>query len=198
MKLKTGDRAPSFRLPSTAGRDVALEDLRGSKVVLYFYPKDNTPGCTREACDFRDNLARIKRAGAEVFGVSRDSLSSHERFSDKLELPFELLSDSDNRVASSYGAYGEKSMYGRKVMGTIRSTFLIDENGRVQQAWSPVKVDGHVDRVLAALTGQGDALPGKVAEKGSVKKRKKAVSKKEHPKKGGKTVIPKKVSRKKK
>jgi peroxiredoxin Q/BCP len=159
--LKLGAVAPKFRLPSTSGKDVALADYRGRKIVLYFYPKDNTPGCTRQACDFRDNLSRAASAGAEVFGVSKDSLSSHDRFREKFDLPFDLLSDSDNKVAIKYGAFGEKNMYGRKVMGTIRSTFLIDEEGKIEAIWSPVKVNGHVDQVLAVL--RGEASPPKSA-----------------------------------
>jgi peroxiredoxin Q/BCP len=148
---EVGQPAPSFHLPSTSGRTVSLEDLRGKKIVLYFYPKDDTPGCTQEACDFRDNLARVRGAGAEVFGVSRDTLESHERFQRKYELPFELLSDDGSETAKAYGAFGLKNMYGKEVEGTIRSTYLIDENGNIAAAWSPVRVAGHVDQVLAAL-----------------------------------------------
>jgi thioredoxin-dependent peroxiredoxin len=115
--LKPGDRAPSFQLPSTAGARRSSSDLRGKRFVLYFYPKDDTPGCTREACDFRDQLARLRSAGVEVLGISKDSLSSHDRFRDKYRLPFELLSDEDNAVARAFGAYGEKNMYGRKILG---------------------------------------------------------------------------------
>jgi peroxiredoxin Q/BCP len=163
--LKPGDKAPDFRLPSTSGKEASLTDYRGRKLVLYFYPKDQTPGCTREACDFRDNLARVRRTGAAVLGVSKDSLASHDRFREKYDLPFDLLTDSDNRVATAYGAFGEKTMYGKKVMGTIRSTYLIDEKGRIEALWSPVKVNGHVDQVLAAL--KGEAPP---AKKTTVKK----------------------------
>ena len=129
--LKPGDKAPSFKLASTGGGEVSSSDLKGRKFVLYFYPKDDTPGCTREACDFRDNLARLRREGVEVLGVSRDSIASHGRFRSKYQLPFDLLSDEDNAVARAYGAYGEKTMYGKKILGTIRSTYLIDESGRV-------------------------------------------------------------------
>jgi peroxiredoxin Q/BCP len=147
----TGQPAPDFSLSSTSGQTVALRDLRGRKVVLYFYPKDDTPGCTREACDFRDNLARAESAGAVVYGVSRDSIASHDKFRAKYRLPFELLSDPDHALASKYGAWGEKTLYGKKIVGTIRSTFVIDEKGRVLAKWSPVRVDGHVDKVLEAL-----------------------------------------------
>ncbi len=163
--LKPGDKAPSFKLKSTAGGEVSSTDLKGRKVLLYFYPKDDTPGCTREACDFRDNLARLHKEGVEVLGVSKDSLASHAKFRAKYDLPFDLLSDEGNAVARAYGAYGEKVMYGKKVLGTIRSTYLIDENGRVNAVWSPVKVDGHVDRVLEYLRGGAQASPVKKASK---------------------------------
>jgi peroxiredoxin Q/BCP len=169
--LKPGDPAPDFELPTTAGAETALKDLRGRKVVLYFYPKDQTPGCTTEACDFRDNSSRIRLAGAEVLGVSKDSLGSHERFREKYDLPFDLLSDPDNSVATAYGAFGEKTMYGKKVMGTIRSTFLIDENGLIEAVWSPVRVKGHVDQVLAALQGES-TTPTKTAPARKVAKKK--------------------------
>jgi peroxiredoxin Q/BCP len=151
--LKAGDMAPSFHLPSTAGGTVSSEGLKGRKYVLYFYPKDDTPGCTREACDFRDNLGRLKKAGVEVLGVSKDTLASHGRFREKYKLPFDLLSDEDNAVARAYGAFGEKILYGKKTVGTIRSTFLIDEEGRVAAVWPKVKVEGHVDRILEHLSG---------------------------------------------
>jgi peroxiredoxin Q/BCP len=163
--LKTGDKAPSFKLASTTGGEVSSSELKGRKFVLYFYPKDDTPGCTREACDFRDNLARLRREGVEVLGVSKDSIASHGKFRTKYDLPFDLLSDEDNAVARAYGAYGEKSMYGKKVLGTIRSTYLIDENGRVDAVWSPVKVDGHVERVLERLRGGEDRPAKKKASK---------------------------------
>jgi peroxiredoxin Q/BCP len=175
--LKPGDKAPAFKLSSTSGRQTALKDLQGRKVVLYFYPKDQTPGCTREACNFQDNLARIKRTGAEVLGVSKDSMASHDRFREKYNLAFDLLSDPDNSVAAAYGAYGEKTMYGRKVMGTIRSTFLIDEKGKIEAVWSPVKVDGHVDKVLAVLKGEA-APPAKKAVKKKVATKKRTTRKK--------------------
>ena len=161
--LEIGDQAPDFALQSTSGRTVALRELRGRRVVLYFYPKDDTPGCTREACDFRDNLARVRGAGAEVYGVSKDSLASHDRFREKYELPFELLSDPDNAVARAYGAHGKKVLYGKPIVGTIRSTFVIDADGRIAARWSPVKVEGHADAVLAAL--RGDAAIAKPARK---------------------------------
>jgi peroxiredoxin Q/BCP len=177
--LKVGDKAPDFRLIGTSGHAVTLKELRGRKVVLYFYPRDDTPGCTREACAFRDSMARLRRAGVDVLGVSKDSLASHERFRTKYELPFELLSDPDSSVATAYGAYGTKTMYGKKVQGTIRSTFLIDEKGRVAVVWSPVKVDGHVDQVLEALGAGAPTATGAAARKKVAKKtvRKKAAKK---------------------
>lgn len=165
--LEPGDRAPSFTLPSTSGKPVSLQDLAGRKVVLYFYPRDDTPGCTAEACDFRDRHSRVLASGAVVLGVSGDKLASHDKFRAKYGLPFELLSDEGNDLARRYGAYGEKSLYGRKFLGTIRSTFVIDEKGRIAAAWSPVKVKGHADAVLAALDGSSAAgsraAPGKRA-----------------------------------
>ena len=152
--LKPGDPAPDFRLPASGGHEIGLRDLRGRHVVLYFYPKDDTPGCTREACEFRDRVSRLRSAGAEVLGISRDSLGSHQSFVEKYDLTFPLLTDEDNRVSRAYGAYGQKVLYGRKFMGTIRSTFLIDPKGLVQAVWSPVKVDGHADAVLARLQGE--------------------------------------------
>jgi peroxiredoxin Q/BCP len=174
--LKPGDKAPNFKLPGTSGKDPSLKDFRGRKLVLYFYPKDNTSGCTREACDFRDNFARVRRAGTDVVGVSKDSLASHDKFRDKYDLPFELLSDKDNAVATAYGAYGEKTMYGKKVMGTIRSTFIIDEKGKIEHVWSPVKVNGHVDQVLAAL--KEEAAPETKKTSGKKVTKKKATKKK--------------------
>ncbi|HSI06167.1 MAG: thioredoxin-dependent thiol peroxidase [Myxococcota bacterium] len=151
--MEAGDKAPTFKLPSTEGGEKSLKDYAGKKLVLYFYPKDATPGCTQEACDFRDNMARLKKLGVAVVGVSKDSLESHAKFRVAQKLPFELLSDADNAVAKAYNAYGEKNMYGKKVMGTIRTTVLIDEKGKVVQVWSPVKVPGHVEKVLEAISG---------------------------------------------
>lgn len=166
--LNPGDKAPSFRLPSTSGSDVSLSSLKGRKFVLYFYPKDDTPGCTREACDFRDNLARLRTEGALVFGISKDSLESHRRFQTKHGLRFDLLSDPENLTAKAYGAYGEKSLYGRKFLGTIRSTFVVDEKGRIAAAWSPVRVAGHVDEVIGHL--RGEVAPAKKTPRKKKKK----------------------------
>jgi len=168
--LQVNDAAPDFTLPATGGGSFSLSAQRGKKVVLYFYPKDDTPGCTVEACDFRDNMARIKSHGAQVYGVSKDTLASHARFRGKFELPFELLSDEGNKIARLYGAYGKKLMYGKPVEGTIRSTFLIDEKGRVAAVWSPVKVAGHVDAVIAALHGGNATNDGAPTKKTVAKK----------------------------
>ncbi len=152
-KLKQGDSAPDCDLEGTGSERVTLRAQKGKKVVLYFYPKDDTPGCTTEACGFRDTLARVSAKGAVVLGVSPDALDSHDRFRQKYDLPFTLLSDPDHAVAKRYGAYGEKNLYGKKTMGIIRSTFLIGQDGKIEAVWSPVKVEGHVDQVLAALAG---------------------------------------------
>ncbi len=155
MKLAPGADAPPFDLSSTAGGRVSLAGLKGKRFVLYFYPQDDTPGCTREACDFRESLARLGAAGVEVYGVSSGSLDSHEKFRKKFDLPFVLLTDADNSVATAYGAFGEKVSYGKKTVGSIRSTFLIDGDGRIARVWSPVRVDGHVEKVVAAAAGEG-------------------------------------------
>jgi peroxiredoxin Q/BCP len=149
--IQEGRKAPDFRLEAADGSVVKLAELRGSPVVVYFYPKDDTPGCTREACAFQENLAKIRRTGAVVLGVSPDSVASHQRFRDKYELGFPLLSDPDKKVATKYGAFGEKLMYGKKVQGMIRSTFVIDAEGTVRKVFPRVRVDGHAEKVLEAL-----------------------------------------------
>jgi peroxiredoxin Q/BCP len=151
--LKPGDKAPPFSLSSDSGETVSLESLRGKKVVLYFYPKDDTSGCTVEACEFRDSWPRVRAAGAVVLGVSPDDEASHQKFKRKHSLPFPLLVDRDHRVAERYGAWGEKSMYGRKYQGILRTTVLIDEQGRVSRLFAKVKPKGHAAEVLAALRG---------------------------------------------
>ncbi len=171
MALTVGTKAPDFKLPSTAGGEVSLASLKGKTFVLYFYPKDDTPGCTVEACDFRDNLARAQSKGALVFGVSKDTLASHEKFRAKYSLPFPLLSDAGNAVALAYGAFGKKLMYGRPVEGTIRSTYVVGKGGVIEHVWSPVRVKGHVDAVLAALSGGEAPAPAKaVKAKAAAKK----------------------------
>jgi peroxiredoxin Q/BCP len=149
--IREGQKAPAFDLPSSEGGRVRLSDLAGRTVVLYFYPRDNTPGCTREACAFRDGLTRIRRRGAVVLGVSPDSVTSHAGFRDKHQLNFPLLADADRAVAKAYGAFGPKTAYGKKTMGMIRSTFVIDGAGIVRKVFPKVKVDGHVEEVLEAL-----------------------------------------------
>ncbi len=146
-----GKAAPGFQLAGDDGATHDLKDHKGTPVVLYFYPRDDTPGCTVEACDFRDNIGRVRSKGAVVYGVSRDTLKSHEKFRAKFNLNFPLLSDEDLAVHRAYAAWGKKVMYGKEVEGTIRSTFLIDGNGVLRRAWSKVKVEGHVDAVLEAL-----------------------------------------------
>ena len=146
-----GDKAPAFNLEDQSGKSVKLSDLKGKTVVLYFYPKDDTPGCTREACAFRDEHSALKKAGAVVLGVSPDSGPSHAKFAGKYELPFPLLADTDHAISEKYGAWGEQSLYGRKFMGITRSTFLIDASGKVARVWPKVKVDGHVEQVLEAI-----------------------------------------------
>jgi peroxiredoxin Q/BCP len=153
MALKEGDKAPDFFLPASNGSTISLKSLAGKKVVLYFYPKDNTSGCTTEACSFRDSDAKLKKAGAVVLGVSADSIASHQKFAGKYSLPFPLLSDEGAKVATAYEAWGEKSLYGRKYMGMFRKTFLIDEKGRLAKIWPKVKPEGHAEEVLAAIKG---------------------------------------------
>jgi peroxiredoxin Q/BCP len=143
-----GKPVPDFSLPSTGGATFRLSEARGSKLVLYFYPKDNTPGCTLEGADFRDRHKEFKRAGCEVFGVSRDSLASHEKFKDKMKFPFELLSDEDEAVCKQFGVMKMKNMYGRKVRGIERSTFVVDDKGVLAREWRGVRVPGHAEEVL--------------------------------------------------
>lgn len=149
--LAPGDAAPAFSASSDAGTTVGLEDFRGKTLVLYFYPKDSTPGCTREAQAFEAAKRKLATLGAAVVGVSKDSIKSHCAFKAKYDLSFPLLSDPDLSLHDAYGAYGEKTMYGKKVLGTIRSTFVIDAKGKIARVFSPVKVDGHAEAVLEAV-----------------------------------------------
>jgi peroxiredoxin Q/BCP len=151
-ELKVGDKAPQFTLPSGDGKNVSLKEFRGKKVVLYFYPKDDTPGCTSEACSFRDNLGRVKRKGAVVLGISADSVESHKKFIKKYDLPFPLLSDESKKILKAYDVWKQKSFMGRKFMGIERTTFIIDEEGNILRIFSKVKVEGHTDDVLDALS----------------------------------------------
>jgi|ERR1041385_3169999 peroxiredoxin Q/BCP len=149
--LKVGNKAPDFTLLSTDGKEISLKDYRGKKVVLYFYPKDDTPGCTKEACSFRDNIARVRKKGAEVLGISADSVKSHKKFAEKFDLPFPLLSDETKEVIKVYGVWQEKSFMGKKYMGIVRTTVIIDEKGNIAHIFTKVKVDGHTDEVLEHL-----------------------------------------------
>lgn len=154
--VQLGEMVPDFTLPASNGKEVSLSDFRGKKVVLYFYPKDMTPGCTTEACDFRDQNEQMKEHGAVVIGISPDSIKSHEKFIEKHGLPFLLLSDEDHRVAEMFGVWKLKKRYGREYMGIERSTFLIDENGVLREEWRDVKVNGHVDEVLNSVRKLGE------------------------------------------
>jgi len=153
--LEAGDKAPAFTLPDQDGKKVSLKDFAGQPVVVYFYPADDTPGCTKEACQFNDNLRAFSRAGAKVVGISPDGAAKHTKFRDKYKLKFPLLSDPDHAVMEAYGAWGEKTLYGRKSVGTIRSTFLIDAKGTIARAWYSVRADGHADKVLDELKALG-------------------------------------------
>jgi len=148
-----GDLAPAFTLPQDGGDDVSLSDLRGHRVVLFFYPKDNTPGCTTEALEFTASAGAFAEAGVKVFGISKDSLKKHENFRAKHGLGVPLLSDADGDVCERYGVWGEKKNYGRTYMGITRTTVLIDAQGRIERIWEKVRVKGHVAEVLAAVTG---------------------------------------------
>lgn len=150
---KAGSKAPPFRLESDTGGKVALKDFTGQPVVLYFYPKDDTSGCTAEACGFRDAWDEVRAAGAVVLGVSPDGVESHRKFRGKYDLPFPLLADPDHAVAEAYGVWGEKSMYGRKYFGILRTTFVIDPSGRITKVFEKVKPKGHAAEVLAVLRG---------------------------------------------
>lgn len=149
--LKEGSKAPDFTAKDQDGNKVKLSDYKGKRVVLYFYPKDDTPGCTKEACSFRDADDVFNKKGIKVFGVSTDDEKSHQKFISKFQLPFDLLADTDKKIVEKYGVWGEKSMYGKKYMGTIRKTFLIDEQGKIAKIFDKVKVAEHADEVLEAF-----------------------------------------------
>ncbi|MHB8481909.1 MAG: thioredoxin-dependent thiol peroxidase [Nitrospiria bacterium] len=150
-ELEAGDKAPDFNLPSSTGENISLKSLKGKTVVLYFYPKDDTPGCTKEACGFRDELSRFNKASAVILGVSNDSPDSHRKFIEKYSLTFPLLSDEDHSVSDKYGVYKEKNMYGKKYWGIERSTFVINPEGKIKQVFRKVKVDDHIQEVLNTL-----------------------------------------------
>src|SRR3954451_5254604 len=149
--LKEGDKAPEFKAKDQDGKMVRLKDLKGSRVVLYFYPKDDTPGCTKEACSFRDADDVYRKKGIKVLGVSTDDENSHQKFISKFQLPFDLLADTDKKIVNDYGVWGEKNMYGKKYMGAHRKTFLIDENGKIAKIFDKVDVAAHADEVSEAF-----------------------------------------------
>lgn len=149
--VEVGKKAPAFNLTDQSGKNVKLSDLKGKKIVLYFYPKDNTSGCTKEACYFRDEISMFDKLDAVVLGVSADSVESHKKFADKYQLPFSLLSDPGKKMLETYDVWKEKSMYGKKYMGIERTTVIIDENGKVKKIFPKVKVEGHIEEVAAAI-----------------------------------------------
>ncbi|HXQ59440.1 MAG TPA: thioredoxin-dependent thiol peroxidase [Acidimicrobiales bacterium] len=151
--LDAGDKAPAFTLPDQDGRKVSLKDFAGRQVVVYFYPADDTPGCTKEACQFNDNLKAFEKSDVVVIGISPDGAEKHVKFRNKYGLAFPLLSDPDHKVMEKYGAYGEKTLYGKKTVGVIRSTFLIGPDQKIVRAWHHVRADGHAEKVLAETTG---------------------------------------------
>lgn len=149
--MEKGKKVPEFKLSSDDEKVISLKDFKGKKIILYFYPKDNTSGCTEEACNFRDKYDEIEKLNAVVIGVSKDSISSHKKFKSKYNLPFILLSDENNEILEKFGVWKEKSMYGKKYMGIERTTFIIDENGKLIEKFEKVKVKGHIDEVLKSL-----------------------------------------------
>ncbi|HPF77647.1 MAG TPA: thioredoxin-dependent thiol peroxidase [Alphaproteobacteria bacterium] len=150
-ELKTGSKAPDFTLPTDGGGEISLKQFKGQKVVLYFYPKDDTPGCTAESCSFNENLSKFNKLDVQVIGLSKCSVKKHDKFKEKYGLKFPLASDENGDVCERYGTWVEKSMYGKKYMGIDRSTFLIDENGKIAALWRKVKVPGHVEEVMEAV-----------------------------------------------
>lgn len=200
--LKEGNTAPNFSLPTDEGQVVNLKDLRGKKVVLYFYPKDDTPGCTVEACNFRDGFPKFESKNAVIFGVSRDSVESHQKFRNKFHLNFPLLADTEGKVCEDYGVWVEKNNYGKKYMGIQRSTFIIDENGKIMKVFPKVSVEGHADEVLGIVSGQTlgmKAASTKKPAKKAAKKPAKKLAKKKTAKKTKKVAKkkPKKKAKKK-
>lgn len=151
MNLQEGMKAPAFTLPDQSGAKVALSKLKGKWVILYFYPKDMTSGCTKEACEFRDSLSKLKTKNCVVLGVSKDSIKRHVEFSEKFDLNFQLLSDEDGEICEKYGVWQEKSMYGKKYKGIVRSTFIIDDNGRIAKAYYKVRLNGHVQKIVSEV-----------------------------------------------
>lgn len=151
MSIEVGKQAPQFTLPASDGTKWSLKEQRGKKVILFFYPKDSTPACTQEACDLRDIYGELQQLGVEVVGISMDGEKSHRKFIEKQELPYVLLSDEQHKVCEKYGVWQLKKLYGREYMGIVRSTFLIDEKGKLIEQWSKVKVKGHADAVLEAV-----------------------------------------------
>lgn len=150
-KVSIGKKVPQFNIPATGDQTIKLSELKGKNIVLYFYPKDSTPGCTLEGQDFRDNIRKFSSRNTKIFGVSRDKLSSHEKFKEKQKFPFDLLSDENEKLCKLFDVIKEKNMYGKKHMGIERSTFLIDETGKLRNEWRKVKVKGHVEEVLEAV-----------------------------------------------
>lgn len=157
-ELTVGQTAPDFTLPTDGAGQVTLSQFGGQKLVIYFYPKDDTPGCTTETCDFRDHIKDLEKLGAQVIGISKDSVKSHDKFKAKYDLNFPLASDENSDVCERFGVWVEKSMYGKKYMGIERSTFLIDEQGKIAQIWRNVKVPGHVAEVAKAIKGLAQAV----------------------------------------
>ncbi len=148
-KLKEGDKAPDFSLKNQDGKTLTLKDYKGKKIALYFYPKDDTPGCTAESCNLRDNYSVLKKKGYEVIGVSIDSEKSHKKFANKFSLPYSLLADTEKDMVNNYGVWGEKTLFGRKYMGIIRTTFIIDENGKIEKIIKDVETADHTSQILA-------------------------------------------------
>jgi peroxiredoxin Q/BCP len=151
LKLKEGDKSPAFTVMTSGGGKISLVDYLGKNVILYFYPRDDTPGCTKEACAFRDDFSEFKKRGTIVLGVSPDSVKSHDKFVEKFKLPFTLLADEDKKIAEAYGVWGEKSFMGRKYLGVYRITFLIGPDGRIKKIWPEVKPEEHAREILAVL-----------------------------------------------